>query len=107
VRHLAVRNRKEEWAQHLLRFVDQAGTNKAQIMRKQVDSTALEAEVLALRKDAAKAADFQSLIDWMVPNHDLVYHAIGATGDGFIERVRGYMAHDAVRSAIEAERGEG
>ena len=43
VRHLAARNRKEEWAQHLLRFVEQAGTNKAQIMREQVD-TAIEAE---------------------------------------------------------------
>lgn len=43
VRHLAARNRKEEWAQHLLRFVDQAGTNKAQIMRRQVDA-AIEAE---------------------------------------------------------------
>ena len=43
VRHLAARNRKEEWAQHLLRFVEQAGTNKAQIMRKQVD-TAIESE---------------------------------------------------------------
>lgn len=61
VRHLAARNRKEEWAQHLLRFVEQAGTNKAQIMRKQVDATALEAEVLALRKDATP-----------IPAHELV-----------------------------------
>ena len=75
------------------------------IRAKGAELARLEAEVLVLRKDAAKASDLQSLIDWMVPNHDLVYHAIGATGAGFVERVREYIAHDAVRSAIEAERG--
>lgn len=38
VRYLAARHRKEEWAQHMLRFVAEAGTNKAQITRQQVEA---------------------------------------------------------------------
>lgn len=54
VRHLAARNRKEEWAQHLLRFVEQAGTNKAQIMRRQVEQAQAEAVPSDVVRDAER-----------------------------------------------------
>ncbi len=37
VRLLAARHRKEEWAQHMLRFIEECGTNKAQVTRNQVE----------------------------------------------------------------------
>lgn len=38
VRLLSSRHRTEDWAQHMLRFVSDAGTNKARITRAQVDA---------------------------------------------------------------------
>ena len=38
VRLLAARYHNEEWASHMLRFIENAGTNKAQITRRQVNN---------------------------------------------------------------------
>lgn len=59
VRTLANRNRKEEWAQHLLRFVEEAGTNKAQIMRRQVEQAQAEAVPSDVVRDAER-------LDWLI-----------------------------------------
>ena len=56
VRLLAARHRREEWAQHMLRFVEEAGTNKARITRAQVEAALATPEPAQMRDAAAEQA---------------------------------------------------